>query len=193
MMEFDSIDKLHMHFAQELASWHITREEYDGIDEMLKAVEKDVSKRIKESEAFGKRVQKAVENHEDVTLFGIDYMPLPVDADGVPIHVGDVMDNTHKDGFRAKRVTGIAYHENGRTTIEVDEDRLRWHNADKLRHHHAPTVESVLAEMLDAWGELPSNVTNEAIVAEYAAKLRDIIEWSKGPEWQETASQDEGR
>ncbi len=34
-----------------------------------------------------------------------------------------------------------------------------------------PTVESVLAEMLDAWGELPSNATNEAIVAEYAAKL----------------------
>ena len=35
-----------------------------------------------------------------------------------------------------------------------------------------PTVEDVLREMLDAWGELPSNVTNEAIIAEYAAKLR---------------------
>ena len=39
-------------------------------------------------------------------------------------------------------------------------------------HHHAPTVEDVLREMLDAWGELPAEATNEAIVAEYAAKLR---------------------
>ena len=35
-----------------------------------------------------------------------------------------------------------------------------------------PTVEDVLREMLDAWGELPSNATNEAIVAEYAKRLR---------------------
>ena len=41
---------------------------------------------------------------------------------------------------------------------------------DKLKAENA--VEDVLREMLDAWGELPSNVTNEAIVAEYAAKLR---------------------
>lgn len=37
---------------------------------------------------------------------------------------------------------------------------------------HIPTVEDVLREMLDAWGELPSNATNEAIIAEYANKLK---------------------
>lgn len=184
MMEFESIDELHMHFARELASWHITREEYDCIDEMIKAVEKDVSKRIEEAEAFAKRVQKAVENHEDVTLFGIDYMPLPVDANGVPIHVGDVVE--YVDGTLPKEVLALV----PPTKVMVDSGPRF---ADSCRHYKPPTVEDVLREMLNAWGELPSNVTNEAIVAEYAAKLRDIIEGSKGPEWQETDSQDEER
>ncbi len=45
---------------------------------------------------FADRLKVAVDNREDVTLWGVDYAPLPVDADGVPIHVGDVMDGYGK-------------------------------------------------------------------------------------------------
>lgn len=102
------------------------------------------------------------------------YVELPVDADGEHIHIGDVMDNTHKDGFRAKRVTGICYHEGGHMTIEVDEVRLRWHDAGKLRHHHPPTVEDVLREFADLVRKerIELATVSEGTIAEYAAKLR---------------------
>lgn len=116
---------------------------------------------------FADRLCRASERREDVTLWGVDYTPLPMDADGVPIHVGDVMEWC--DSGDTLEVIGIG----GNTLFYIDKDsgECEWTAAGDKRHHHAPTVESVLAEMLDVWGELPSNVTNEAIIAEYAAKL----------------------
>jgi hypothetical protein len=96
------------------------------------------------------------------------YIELPKDADGVPIHVGDVMEwPTTGETFE---VVGIG--EGTLFYVESDDaDHAEWTVASTKRHHHAPTVEDVLREMLDAWGELPSNATNEAIVAEYAKRL----------------------
>ena len=93
------------------------------------------------------------------------YQLLPVDADGVPIHIGDWITG---DWDAKAKVVAI-------TSEDVywwEPDGCHWCHAYEVRHHHAPTVEDVLAEMLDVWGELPSNVTNEAIIAEYAARLR---------------------
>ena len=112
-----------------------------------------------------------------------EWVRLPVDADGVPIHVGDLMDNTHKDGFRAKRVIGICQHPDERWTVEVDEGRLRWHDAAKLRHHHEPTVEDVLRDVVtlchNTWKEGSAfefydvdDVMESGNIAEYIAKLR---------------------
>ena len=47
-----------------------------------------------------------------------------------------------------------------------------WLKKNECLFKPKPTVEDELREMLDAWGELPSNATNEAIVAEYAKRLR---------------------
>lgn len=92
---------------------------------------------------------------------------LPLDADGVPIRIGDVMEWPDGDD-EPFEVVGIG--ENG-TLFYMYDDSCEWTNA-MYKRHHVPTVEDVLREMLDAWGELPSNATNEAIVAEYAAKLK---------------------
>lgn len=115
---------------------------------------------------FNYRVREAIRRHEDLTLWGADYTALPLDADDVPIHVGDVMDWEDGGTFEVEGfgVEGLFYLDDAR--------QLMWTNARTKHHHHAPTVEDVLREMLDVWGELPSNVTNEAIIAEYAAKLR---------------------
>ena len=103
-----------------------------------------------------------------------DMVPLPVDADGVPIHIGDVMEADNGTTFEVEH---ISLYQWGWRCVGEGTDRsgvtcTAHAIPDGCRHHHAPTVESVLAEMLDVWGELPSNVTNEAIIAKYAARLR---------------------
>ena len=99
-----------------------------------------------------------------------------LDGDKQPIRIGDEVDSDHhEDGT----VTGVQFYEMAnvgiRTLVAVRPDGwdvATWYAPDEYRHHHEPTVEDVLREMLDAWGELPSNMTNEAIIAEYAKRLR---------------------
>ena len=105
---------------------------------------------------------------EDVTLWGVDYTPLPVDADGVPIHVGDVMDWQYGNG--EFRVNGIG----GNTLFYIDKDsgECEWTAAGDKRHHHAPTVEDVLREFADAWAEWKDGAAMMNPVETFAAKLR---------------------
>ena len=113
-----------------------------------------------------------VNEHQDLEYVALakrydNTITLPLDADGVPIRIGDVMEWPDGDD-EPFEVVGIG--ENG-TLFYMYDDSCEWTNA-MYKRHHAPTVEDVLREMLDAWGELPSNATNEAIIAEYAAKLK---------------------
>lgn len=120
---------------------------------------------------FADRLCRAAECREDVTLWGVDYTPLPVDADGVPIHVGDVLEWVDPDGEVTVTCTVDAVGVGCFFAWDAANCRYAQKCANAYRHHHAPTVEDVLREMLDAWGELPAEETNEAIVAEYAARL----------------------
>ena len=120
-----------------------------------------------EMESFHDRLCRASERREDVTLWGVDYMPLPLDADGVPIHVGDVMEwDNGTFTVHELKVT-----EDGWTTW--DEQHGYTVHVD-VCHHHAPTVEDVLREMLvQAVGYSDANTTVALnTIAEYAAKLR---------------------
>jgi len=91
-----------------------------------------------------------------------DMVPLPVDADGVPIHVGDVMEwDNGTFTVHELKVT-----EDGWTTW--DEQHGYTVHADECRHHHAPTVEDVLREFAYGLG-VP---VADSYVAATAAKLR---------------------
>jgi len=104
-----------------------------------------------------------------------DMVPLPVDADGVPIHVGDVMENI---------VCPSVHHEVTGVGVECfygwDDGNGRYSQFDVAcyRRHHAPTVEDVLREFVDeVWnrcceGATASDSGIDELVAEYAAKLR---------------------
>ena len=106
--------------------------------------------------------------HDEWDTADFGWIRLPKDADGEYIRIGDVME--WPDG-KTFDVIGIG--EGGLFYPESECDGpAEWTGASTKRHHYAPTVEDVLREMLDAWGELPSNASNEAIIAEYAAKLR---------------------
>lgn len=100
------------------------------------------------------------------------YIPLPVDADGEYIHMGDVMDTEH---FGTVEVEGFVhnaiafYNYSGQPAYICTSPANLCH-----RHHHAPTVEDVLREFADRvcnsghqWGLDAADT-----IAEYAAKLR---------------------
>ena len=114
------------------------------------------------SREFAHRIEKCARNREDVTLFGVDYTALPVDADGIPWHVGDMT-------------------ENGNVVNGMTIDFHGWHftgtrnDIDPAIHRHyvpKPTVEDVLRDYASRILIVGCIDEEDELVAEYAAKLR---------------------
>jgi len=95
---------------------------------------------------------------------------LPLDADGVPIRIGDVMDFTKNVCDLTVLGIGIVDSTDSSLGVFVREGHdYVWYNAEFL-HHHAPTVEDVLHEFICDHEE---GVRDEVdLIAEYAAKLK---------------------
>lgn len=121
------------------------------------------------------------------------YMELPVDADGVPIRVGDVMENLRED-LEPKlhhrfKVYGIQYRDYGQVCTLTEDGRPSiLYRANECRHYHAPTVEDVLREFGRAYHslmvEIMSDVAHDMpapseIIAKYAAEIRELMEASE--------------
>lgn len=123
----------------------------------------------------------SLREHVNEILDGIDreveerYMPLPLDADGVSIHVGDVLDPPSDcNDYVTLQVMRLMYDgyeqewffdgEAGGFCGLVGEhmDVAGW------THHHAPTVEDVLREFAEGLG-VP---VADSYIAASAAKLR---------------------
>lgn len=116
---------------------------------------------------FCGRIERAATNRDDVILWGVDYAPLPVDADGVPIRPGDEL-VIFETGEHI-RAYDVELYDDGRWLV-CDDETMDSIHPDRLRHR-APTVEDVLREFAreidaDAYG------ITDAKVAEFAAKLR---------------------
>ena len=94
------------------------------------------------------------------------WVRLPVDADGVPIHVGDVLVGWALKGRPVKAVHHLTLYR-GDWVVCVAPN----HEATpSLYKHYHPTVEDVLREMID---EMFVDVyADPDTIAEYAAKLR---------------------
>ena len=109
----------------------------------------------------------------DENMAADGWVRLPVDADGVPIHVGDVMEWVDEPGI-TRTVTSIQLANDGWWVYISGTGR----RPDKYRHHHAPTVEDVLRKFTDeVWnrcceGATASDSGIDGLVAEYAARLR---------------------
>lgn len=101
-----------------------------------------------------------------------DMVPLPVDADGMPIHVGDVLDGYGK----TIEVVELRYGRSG--WVIVSRDGNAYTDTFAFTHHHALTVEDVLFEFARFWSD--EELTDiehlqphaAQTIAEYAAKLR---------------------
>ena len=115
------------------------------------------------AEAYGNGVQSVA--LPDLTA----YVKVPVDAEGKPIRIGDVMEWC--DSGETLTVEGIG----GDVLFYIDGENAEWTAARNKRHHHAPTVEDVLTEFAEKItdSQIPGmHPTYEEAIAEYAAKLR---------------------
>lgn len=120
--------------------------------------------------------------HEDA-MAEHGWVRLPKDADGEPIHMGDLVTVPWKD--KVYEVAGFSCSKqlcSGIRTIWIDvyspEKRRNMPlcGANSCRHYHAPTVEDVLDEFASAYdrigGEDEEHQKYLNLIAEYAAKLR---------------------
>ncbi|MBR3313877.1 MAG: hypothetical protein IKG18_07035 [Atopobiaceae bacterium] len=123
---------------------------------------------------FADRLCRAAERREDVTLWGVDYTPLPVDADGVPINVGDAMEADNGTTFEVEH---ISLYQWGWRCVGEGTDRsgvtcTAHAIPDGCRHHHAPTVEDLLREYALKCEEAGNSGPEvKRLATEYAARL----------------------
>lgn len=153
-----------------------------NVKRALEGIADRIDQQHEECAGFCRRLEDAASKGEEVTLFGTDYVPLPTDAEGIPFHVGDhveVPDGLPSEG-KPWQVGTIARLDLGATCWHV---RViaggMYHDylIENVRHHHKPTVEDVLREMVAAYMDTPLDDSNNGeFFAEYAAKLRLVGE-----------------
>lgn len=96
-----------------------------------------------------------------------EWVRLPVDADGMPIRVGDVMEwPTTGETFEVVGIgDGVLFY------IEDGSEQADWTGASIKRHHKPPTVEDVLEELLREYDRDDSELTDGEIIEMFAKRL----------------------
>lgn len=105
------------------------------------------------------------------------YVQLPLDAEGVPFHVGDhveVPDGLPSEGkpWQAGTIMRLVL---GSTCWHVHVlagGMNHVYLTENVRHHHEPTVEGVLEELLREYDRDDSELTDGEIIEHFAARLR---------------------
>jgi len=118
--------------------------------------------------SFCKRVEQAVDEHDEVELFGVLYLPaekaieLPVDADGVPCRIGDAVVTTADDrdehtvvGFIRRNVVCESPRSGGGFTLV----QLM---ANELTHRKPRTLEDIAGDLLGAGIDEIEDLVHEA-------------------------------
>lgn len=109
------------------------------------------------------------------------HMRLPVDADGVPIRIGDEMEWTNKVNGEKERFTCAGYttEYSSRTpdniTLMATNDECTEFYCDQCRHVTSDPVESLLAEFAESI-EGQNEDFSRLVIAEYAERIRKAVE-----------------
>lgn len=103
------------------------------------------------------------------------WVKLPVDADGVPIRVGDVVESSDGDVFTVESIDLFAFGwKCCGDGIDKDGYKCTSYQFPNSCHHHASTVEDVLQEILfkaHIYDEREMELLPD-LIAEYASRLR---------------------
>lgn len=103
--------------------------------------------------------------HEDA-MAEHGWVRLPMDADGEYIHAGDKLDGYGK----TIEVVELRYGRSG--WVLISRDGNAYADTFAFAHHHSPTVEDVLLELLNEAKHFHSLEEEQEAIAEYAKKLR---------------------
>ena len=150
-------DELRLFAADPYTGWVPTDKQQADLRAMADRI--DAEHKAACAEAYGNGVESVA--LPDMTA----YVKLPVDADGVPIRVGDVLDGYGK----TIEVVDMRCGRSG--WVLISRDGNGYADTFAFTHHHEPTVEDVLWELLGAIR--PDMEDDEAvpIVAAYAKRL----------------------
>ena len=140
---------------------------FNALCDDIDALHKSLERKNAGMRDFCERVEQAAQAREDVDLWGVSYTALPLDADGVPIHVGDVMKGEKVGGGFGEPFEVVGYIMSNGELEPMDEHKLP-RKRKYLHHYHAPTVEDVLREFAYGLG-VP---VADSYVAAAATKLR---------------------
>lgn len=106
-----------------------------------------------------------------------DYMKLPVDAEGVPIHVGDVMKQC---GERIGTVTAVGKRVEARAWVLPEGKNVSIsYIASEIKHVKPRPIEDVLREFAEkavCGNQYGSLYADEEEIAKYADELRELME-----------------
>jgi hypothetical protein len=103
------------------------------------------------------------------------YMELPVDADGVPVKLGDTIgkvDNCDHYTFTVEGYTSVLPDGIGELML-VDEHDDCWYPKNCI-HVKPRTIEDVLRDMLNAYDRHEDGDMPYSFIAEYADELREL-------------------
>ena len=148
----------------------------DAIDAIHAALERENEKLRKELKewsigapeamAFVDRLTDAAEKREEVTILGVDYTALPLDADGEPVHIGDEL-------MEVGRHSAHAFV--SRMELCADGWWFRyegiWRRTVSYRHYHGRNVVDVLGELVDVVKDQNADFT-KLTIAKYAECLQ---------------------
>lgn len=138
-------------------------------DDIMKAMPSNISKLDNvymcfkdEHDKWCDSIKNAYAENNDKGMGELGWVKLPVDADGVTIRVGDVLDGYGK----TIEVVELRYGRSG--WVLISRDGNGYADTFAFTHHHAPTVEDVLREFAYGLG-VP---VADSYVAAAATKLR---------------------
>ena len=104
------------------------------------------------------------------------YMELPVDADGVPIRVGDaVAERPYRPNLGEKygEVACLLFNSDGWSVSDRDPFGQWWHPAT-LMHVNPRTIEDVLRDLIDGIGSVEFDALTA--IGEAADEIRELME-----------------
>ena len=107
------------------------------------------------------------------------FMELPLDADGVPIRVGDKIHRTTSAVDKVVDVIGVNKREFFFNAPNFMEPGIKKNVGNAVRHVK-PTVEDVLREFGDWYAYTKGGCDEDSVMAKYADQLRGMIATEEG-------------
>ena len=127
--------------------------------------------------AHEREVDGGVAGMTDADLAEHGWVKLPVSEDGDVLHIGELVDEKLPfGGYAAPAPIDTMELSRGASgyvwMVKLDAKNRALVSPKLLRHHHETTVEDVLREFFSRYVTTKPKDEDDAIIAEYAAKLR---------------------